>query len=140
MKARAFTLLETVLVLAITIMVLGIGEFTLTGYEDHLRFVRTTDQVMDAINNTVRKVMITGKAGEIRNYFNDGKVKITQGDDVQYINLPKGMKVGILTQDTNIMIHQDGHFDKACTIEFKYRGQCEKKYTFGMAFGTAEEK
>lgn len=140
MKSRAFTLLETVIALAITILVLGIGEFTLTGYEDHLRFVRTTDQVMDAIDNTVRKVMITGKAGEIQNIYDDRKVKVMQGDVVQTIELPKGMSVTLSTNKHNLKITQDCLVNQPCTLRFYYEGKNEKTYTFGMAFGQSKEK
>ncbi|GHV97546.1 hypothetical protein lacNasYZ03_05170 [Lactobacillus nasalidis] len=145
MKQRAFSLLETVVTLAIAGMLLGIGGMTFKGFEDKIMFDRFCRQAAGLFQEKIRSAAITGKRVVIYDQNRQGKLEIIEDDQHESLKIPDG-----ITVDTNFnntagwSVGSDGITSQAFTLRItkmdKGKKEYEKAYSFLLSWGKINEK
>ncbi len=145
MRRKAFSLLETVITLAIAGMLLGIGEMSLQGFEDKINFDRFCRQAVGLFQEKIRSAAITGKKVVIYNQSSQGKLEVIQDGQHESLKIPDGVSVYTSFSDkTCFNITGDGTTSQPFTLKIvkndKGKEEYVKKYTFLLSWGKINEK
>ena len=129
MRQKAFSLLETVITLAIAGMLLGIGEMSFQGFEDKINFDRFCRQAAGLFQEKIRSAAITGKKVVIYNQSSQGKLEVIQDGRHESLKIPDGVTVYTNQAFTLRIIKND-----------QGKKEYEKAYTFLLSWGKINEK
>lgn len=145
MRQKAFSLLETVITLAIAGMLLGIGEMSFQGFEDKINFDRFCRQAAGLFQEKIRSAAITGKRVVIYNQNSQGKLEVIQDGKHESLKIPDGITVYTSFNDkTGLSITNDGITSQPFTLRIlkndKGKEEYVKKYTFLLSWGKINEK
>ncbi|MGM9906569.1 pilus assembly FimT family protein [Lactobacillus sp.] len=145
MRQKAFSLLETVITLAIAGMLLGIGEMSFQGFEDKINFDRFCRQAAGLFQEKIRSAAITGKRVVIYNQSEQGKLEVIQDGKHESLKIPDGITVYTSFSDkTGLSITNDGITSQPFTLRIvkndKGKEEYVKKYTFLLPWGKINEK
>ena len=145
MRQKAFSLLETVIALAIAGMLLGIGEMSFQGFEDKINFDSFCRQVAGLFQEKIRSAAITGKRVVIYNHSSQGKLEVIQDGQHESLKIPDGVTVYTNFNNTSgWTISSDGTTSQAFTLRIikndQGKKEYEKAYTFLLSWGKINEK
>ena len=145
MRQKAFSLLETVIALAIAGMLLGIGEMSFQGFEDKINFDSFCRQAAGLFQEKIRSAAITGKRVVIYNQSSQGKLEVIQDGQHESLKIPDGVTVYTNFNNTSgWTISSDGTTSQAFTLRIikndQGKKEYEKAYTFLLSWGEINEK
>lgn len=145
MRQKAFSLLETVITLAVAGMLLGIGEMSLQGFEDKISFDRFCRQAAGLFQEKIRSAAITGKRVMIYNQSRQGKLEVIQDGRHESLKIPDGVTVYTsFSGKTGLNITSDGTTSQPFTLRIikndQGKKEYEKAYTFLLPWGKINEK
>ncbi|MBT8909990.1 competence protein ComGD [Lactobacillus delbrueckii subsp. bulgaricus] len=145
MRQKAFSLLETVIALAIAGMLLGIGEMIFQGFEDKINFDSFCRQAAGLFQEKIRSAAITGKRVVIYNQSSQGKLEVIQDGQHESLKIPDGVTVYTNFNNTSgWTISSDGTTSQAFTLRIikndQGKKEYEKAYTFLLSWGKINEK
>lgn len=145
MRQKAFSLLETVITLAIAGMLLGIGEMSFQGFEDKINFDRFCRQAVGLFQEKIRSAAITGKKVVIYNQRSQGKLEVIQDGRHESLKIPDGVTVYTNFNNTSGWTSSsDGTTSQAFTLRIikndQGKKEYEKAYTFLLSWGKINEK
>lgn len=145
MRQKAFSLLETVISLAVAGMLLGIGDMSLQGFEDKINFDRFCRQAAGLFQEKIRSAAITGKRVMIYNQSSQGKLEVIQDGQHESLKIPDGVTVYTsFSNKTGFNITGDGTTSQPFTLRIikndQGKKEYEKAYTFLLPWGKINEK